>query len=196
MLYKPNYCCDCGEKIERVEWRFWTNRRFCEICETEHKLDDWLKRVFPVLFLVIGVFGLGGSFSGTESVSKFSKTEKKLSLRSVAEVAPKEGRKVKSPEMRKKNAFKSESQISEKGRVERGAQLNVINRSSPADKELQRVVKVKSRQKDTKETVYFCGAKTKKGSPCSRKVKGGGRCWQHEGREAILTAKELLVVSN
>ncbi|WP_208810027.1 DUF3157 family protein [Riemerella anatipestifer] len=25
----------------------------------------------------------------------------------------------------------------------------------------------------------YCGAPTKKGGPCSRRVSGGGRCWQH-----------------
>ncbi|MEQ1764043.1 MAG: hypothetical protein ABL984_12975 [Pyrinomonadaceae bacterium] len=30
---------------------------------------------------------------------------------------------------------------------------------------------------------YFCGALTKRGTPCSRKVKAKGlRCFQHEGR--------------
>ncbi len=28
-------------------------------------------------------------------------------------------------------------------------------------------------------TVTICGARTKSGKPCRRKVKGGGYCWQH-----------------
>ncbi|ASZ12413.1 hypothetical protein CK934_16325 [Chitinophaga sp. MD30] len=28
-------------------------------------------------------------------------------------------------------------------------------------------------------SVGYCGALTKKGTPCRRKVRGGGRCWQH-----------------
>ncbi|HEU4509799.1 MAG TPA: hypothetical protein VFR78_16300 [Pyrinomonadaceae bacterium] len=31
------------------------------------------------------------------------------------------------------------------------------------------------------EKVYTCGARTKKGKPCSRRVKQPGRCWQHKG---------------
>jgi hypothetical protein len=41
----------------------------------------------------------------------------------------------------------------------------------------------------TKETdaVYYCGAATKKGAPCSRRVKHAGeRCWQHQGMPSIL----------
>jgi hypothetical protein len=44
-----------------------------------------------------------------------------------------------------------------------------------------------------KEPVYWCGAQTKKGTPCSRKVKGGGRCWQHEGQAAMLPPEKLLI---
>jgi hypothetical protein len=49
-------------------------------------------------------------------------------------------------------------------------------------------------QNVAEEPVYFCGAQTKKGNPCTRKVKGGGRCWQHAGQPAVL-AKEKLVAS-
>jgi len=31
------------------------------------------------------------------------------------------------------------------------------------------------------EKVYTCGARTKKGTPCSRRVQGPVRCWQHKG---------------
>ncbi|MBD8389668.1 hypothetical protein [Dysgonomonas sp. BGC7] len=30
------------------------------------------------------------------------------------------------------------------------------------------------------QTSYTCGARTKDGGYCKRKVKGGGRCWQHK----------------
>ena len=32
------------------------------------------------------------------------------------------------------------------------------------------------------ESVYYCGALTKKGTPCTRRVKSKGRCWQHAGQ--------------
>lgn len=31
------------------------------------------------------------------------------------------------------------------------------------------------------EEIYTCGARTKKGTPCSRRVHGPVRCWQHKG---------------
>ncbi|MFL6215470.1 MAG: hypothetical protein ACJ74J_16435 [Blastocatellia bacterium] len=34
----------------------------------------------------------------------------------------------------------------------------------------------------TDETVSVCGAPTKSGKPCQRKVKGGGYCYQHRDK--------------
>jgi hypothetical protein len=43
------------------------------------------------------------------------------------------------------------------------------------------------------EQTYTCGARTKKGAPCSRRVHGPVRCWQHKGAKAILPPEKLLV---
>jgi hypothetical protein len=43
------------------------------------------------------------------------------------------------------------------------------------------------------EVVYLCGARTKKGTPCQRRVRGPGRCWQHRGMPAILPPSKLVV---
>lgn len=46
---------------------------------------------------------------------------------------------------------------------------------------------------DPAEIVSVCGARTQKGTPCSRRVRGTGRCWQHRGRPAMLPAAKLIV---
>jgi hypothetical protein len=43
------------------------------------------------------------------------------------------------------------------------------------------------------EEVYICGARTKKGTPCSRRVHGPVRCWQHKGQKPMLPQEKLLV---
>lgn len=43
------------------------------------------------------------------------------------------------------------------------------------------------------EEIYTCGARTKKGRPCSRRVHGSVRCWQHKGEKAMLPQEKLLV---
>lgn len=45
----------------------------------------------------------------------------------------------------------------------------------------------------TTEQTYTCGARTKKGTPCSRRVHGPVRCWQHKGAAAMLPQEKLLI---
>ena len=45
----------------------------------------------------------------------------------------------------------------------------------------------------TSEETYICGARTKKGTPCSRRVRGPVRCWQHKGAKAMLPPEKLVV---
>jgi hypothetical protein len=45
----------------------------------------------------------------------------------------------------------------------------------------------------TVEQMYQCGARTKKGTPCSRRVHGPVRCWQHKGAKAMLPLEKLLI---
>ena len=45
----------------------------------------------------------------------------------------------------------------------------------------------------TTEETYICGARTKKGTPCSRRVRGPVRCWQHKGAKAMLPLEKLIV---
>ena len=49
------------------------------------------------------------------------------------------------------------------------------------------------RPTDPEEVVYICGARTKKGTPCQRRVRGPGRCWQHRGKPAMLPPSKLIV---
>ncbi|MFS8084558.1 MAG: hypothetical protein ACMG6H_02935, partial [Acidobacteriota bacterium] len=44
------------------------------------------------------------------------------------------------------------------------------------------------------EAVYLCGARTKKGTPCRRRVHfAGERCYQHKGKPAIVPLEKLVV---
>ena len=43
------------------------------------------------------------------------------------------------------------------------------------------------------EQGYYCGAETKKGTPCSRRVKGNVRCFQHQGMQAMAAAEKLRI---
>jgi hypothetical protein len=46
------------------------------------------------------------------------------------------------------------------------------------------------------DTVYICGARTKKGTPCQRRVHAAGeRCFQHKGMPAMLPQEKLVIRS-
>lgn len=49
------------------------------------------------------------------------------------------------------------------------------------------------RPTDPAEVVYICGARTKKGTPCQRRVRAPERCWQHRGKPAMLPPSKLAV---
>ena len=51
----------------------------------------------------------------------------------------------------------------------------------------------KAQAATAEELVYICGARTKKGTPCARRVHSAVRCWQHKGSPAILPPEKLIV---
>ena len=46
----------------------------------------------------------------------------------------------------------------------------------------------------TDEPVYICGARTRKGTPCRRRVHAAGeRCYQHKGMPAMVSLEKLTI---
>src|SRR5438552_1144683 len=63
MLFRPSFCCNCGEKIERPEWKLWTSRKFCDLCATDFTLQEFLPKGVILLASVISIFGVVSFFS-------------------------------------------------------------------------------------------------------------------------------------
>jgi hypothetical protein len=190
MFYKPRYCCECGEKVERESWKPWTSRQFCENCETENKIHVLLPRAGFLLALLLGLWGVGSHLSpagGNEKSLKVT-TEQKLSAQQQ-----------KSPQ----NSATGEKAQNSAPPVNAPAANDALPQAknqTPADLRASENLRLQagnnagaSRQNSISEPVYFCGAQTKKGNPCSRRVKGGGRCWQHAGQPAVLPPEKLLI---
>ena len=133
--YRPNFCSECGEKIVRLHWRFWTSRRFCDKCLARFTRPQLLRGALATIaFLVVGVL------------------------------------------------------------IGRGT------RQKPSPLIIERLVNTPTAQSSssapvtaTVEGVYICGARTKKGTPCSRRVHGPVRCWQHKGLPAMLPVEKLRI---
>ncbi|HEY6802093.1 MAG TPA: hypothetical protein VI306_00820 [Pyrinomonadaceae bacterium] len=133
-LYRPNFCAECGDKIFRLRWPIWTNRRFCEDCSPKFRRVHWTRK----LLAVAGVLALGFVVG-----------------RAIRRPAP--------PLV---------------------IQRNVVA-PTPAEKENQPSTLV--------DDAYICGARTKKGTPCSRRVHGPVRCWQHKGLPAMVPLEKLKI---
>lgn len=166
MSYKPNFCCQCGEKIERVDWLL-KSRRFCELCATDYGIYDKIPWILVIAFGVFGVFGVGTYMLTPEKTLNLSQNNLIGSVQ---------------------NANKDETN------------RNISTVQPPEPKFVNPIAippaqNSKAKPAQIEEAVYYCGAATKKGTPCSRRVKGGGRCWQHAGQTAML-AQEKLKVGN
>jgi hypothetical protein len=132
--YRPNFCCECGEKIVRLRWHVWTSRKFCDKCFRGLLKADWLQRVVATLLLLL--FGI--------LIGRGCRRERPPLV------------------------------------IERPTQSTSPSNPSP-------------QPSPAAEQIYNCGARTKKGKPCSRRVHGPVRCWQHKGLPAMLPLEKLVI---
>src|SRR4051794_12946051 len=65
MLYKPKFCCNCGEKVERAEWPILASRRLCELCASENSEYDYFLRATAIICLICGLFGIAAFVRGS-----------------------------------------------------------------------------------------------------------------------------------
>ena len=183
MLYKPNYCNHCGEKVERFEWKPWTSRRFCENCESSFQGVDWMPKIFGGVIILFGFFGIGSYLKTPEKPLAAVSNQLSVGLAEKPKPAAKDsGLSAEKPLPASKENPDKESEAGNRAKSTTNAQsVSPQQRSEPE-------------QIQPKEPVFYCGAQTKKGSACTRKVKGGKRCWQHEGLPAMLPPEKLKVV--
>jgi hypothetical protein len=145
-MYRPNFCSECGTKIVRLHWHFWTSRRFCDGCARRLRKER-LQLPLIVAAMLIGV----GFVTGR-------------ALRP------------KPPPLI----------------IQRSAN-SPLAKGDGADAHSQSGPNAGSATPLVEEAVYICGARTKKGTPCSRRVHQPARCWQHKGMPAMISAEKLVV---
>ncbi|HEU4795407.1 MAG TPA: hypothetical protein VFT02_07245 [Pyrinomonadaceae bacterium] len=136
--YRPNFCCECGQKIVRLRWFLWTSRKFCDQCLRALVKSHWVRP--SVTLLVLFLFGV---------------------------VIGRGCRRAPPPLIIERTATPAAAQAS-----------SSVGAPPPMP---------------ALEQVYLCGARTKKGTPCSRRVHGPVRCWQHKGAKAMLPPEKLVV---
>lgn len=174
MFYKPKYCCNCGEKIERANWTILSSRRFCELCETENKGFDYFVRSVVGIAMLMGMGGFATYLQ-----------------RSASSNDP--GSRVEAASLKRGLAAENRDAAAGQPRLDTAANLSAKTSQEPSDppQSNDRAIaaeNLKQREnpaKSSTEAVYYCGAMTKKGTPCTRRVKIKGRCWQHTGQPAM-----------
>ena len=183
MSYKPKFCCQCGEKIERIDWKPWNSRRFCELCETEFGIHDWAVRLIVLGGLLFGIIGFGSYWQKSDKPLTVARNHINTASANLNNST------VKQNAVTDANSNRSERNSQNFQAVNSTQQTKQINVSP------QNLITKKNTEVlvETSEAVYYCGAQTKKGTPCSRRVKGGGRCWQHVGQAAMLPQQKLIV---
>lgn len=180
MLFRPSFCANCGEKIDRTDWGLFTSRRFCPVCESEFKGQDLIPRFIVGAGILMGVFGLGGYLKSGTSVSEAQLIKQPRKLVDQAGVPSRAAPPDNAPPVLS-NANISAPPLS---------QATVSARTETRMPDPPRPQRV---PQEPAEELYFCGAKTAKGTPCKHRVKGNMRCFQHVGMPAMLSADELRI---
>ncbi len=155
-MYKPNFCAECGSRIERSRWRVWTSRRFCADCAPRFRKAQILSPVFAgtILFVLGLVMGRAARPAPPPLVVE------RAQLAEVAAPPAKDGERAADA--------KAKTDVAGNGEPNYGPDGTATERPTEPD-----------------EVVSLCGARTQKGTPCQRRVRGTGRCWQHKGMPAI-----------
>jgi hypothetical protein len=170
-LYKPNFCAECGERVLRERWRAWTSRRFCPACEKRFR-RGWLAPVVACCALVCAGFTFGRLMRPAPPPLTIERGTLPLPALLIA---------------KGKDAAAGAADNST------GAPINNTEpgRNDAARRDLG--AGALEAPTDPNEVVSLCGARTKKGTPCQRRVRGAGRCWQHRGMRAMLPPEKLIV---
>lgn len=164
-MYKPKFCAECGEQVLRERWRAWTSRRFCALCAPRFRRT----RIASRLALAATLAGAGFLFGRAGRPAPPPLVVERGTLGRAPVPAGDE------PQHADATTAKAE-----------GAAMKTEAAYGPDGSPTERPT-------DPNEIISICGARTKKGTPCQRRVRGYGRCWQHRGMPAILPASKLIV---
>ena len=166
-MYRPNFCADCGERVLRERWRAWTSRRFCPACERRFG-RAWPRPVIACCLIALAAFAAGRL------------------MRPQPPPLTIEHRELPLPGLLARQSQSSDGAARQGSPSQPATQSQAPAQHGPDGTSSERPT-------DPFEVVSVCGARTKKGTPCSRRVRGTGRCWQHRGRPAMLPASKLIV---
>jgi len=180
MFYKPKFCCNCGEKIERIDWTPLTSRRFCEFCAVENKQHDLIPKAFIAIAVAFGLYGFGASLKTVNIDSTGPRMQSSQISKPAKNFVPNVSR----------PAVDANTSSETNSKAQMQARVSDITSAGGSSANPAPIKQLRHYKPSSDEPVYFCGAMTKKGTPCSRKVKSKGRCWQHSLQSSTAVSTE------
>jgi hypothetical protein len=176
MFFRPSFCANCGEKVERSDWGLFTSRRFCAVCESELKAQDLIPRIIVGLGLLAGILGVGSYLKSGNAEPRVAALASQPVERGVAAAA--------------RDNLPANVVVPTPAPAQIAPASNAIPQAKPSTA-LPAVAQI---AKNTgPDVVYMCGAMTKKGTPCSRRVHGPVRCFQHQGMPPMVPQEKLRI---
>lgn len=162
-MYRPNFCAECGVAIERARWPVWASRRFCPACARRFWRGRWARLLLACLLLFASGFGVGRALKPAPPPL--------LVAPNALPIAP--------------------AELVDTTKATSAATNRTAN--APPARPYSLDGTANERPTDPNEIISICGARTRKGTPCQRRVRGTGRCWQHRGQPAMLPPEKLII---
>jgi hypothetical protein len=153
-MYRPKFCAECGAKIIRLRWYFWTNRKFCGGCSPRFLKEQLTRATIAGAVVFLMGIAIGQAARRTPAPIVIQRSQNPALTQAVG------------TENKAYSGNPNPGNVTSTG--------NAVGASST-------------------EEIYTCGARTKKGSPCTRRVHGPVRCWQHLGLPAMLPQDQLRI---
>jgi hypothetical protein len=182
-MYKPNFCSECGSRIERSRWHPWTSRKFCADCAPRFGRAQILLPIIAGAALFSAGLVMGRAVRSAPPPVTVDRGELPVVTAPATKSEGKKGDGKKGES--KKDEGRDESKV-----VETVESEKPVPRPDPAS---EPDAIVPERPAAPKEVVTVCGAETKKGTPCQRRVHGTGRCWQHRGMPAMIPLEQRII---
>ncbi len=180
-MYKPNFCAECGAQVVRAEWHVWTSRRFCQPCARRFRQHQLVAPIVAAAFIFCAGLLIGRVARTSPAYApppliiehRNQNNGDSLASASLTSLSPKDA--------------------APSSKTESTSNTLTASPNSKAEAAYGKDGTAAERPTDPNEVISICGARTQKGTPCQRRVRGTGRCWQHTGMAAIIPLQKRIL---
>ena len=163
-MHRHNFCAECGARLARKGWRAWIAGPICDPCKLRLGKPGPVRSLAAVAIMAIAAFALGRYLRPAPPPLVVQRT-------------------ANSPLSDLPANFNAAG---------KAATLNARSQAGAA--QIDNDTSTASSTGLSDDAIYICGARTRKGTPCQRRVHAAGeRCYQHKGKPAILPLEKLIV---